>query len=340
MRLDSRRLTDSAARAARGAWKALPEGVTGSDAGVALRRHAARALTGGRLLDQRVVRTVEELDEVIAELEQAVRVSDDALRRGFASFRMEVDWNFPADPFSDGYRAAVLDLYEWLHGGPYATDNEMTAFNPDEALVKPFPYLTGNPQITGDYLVAVGHLVRTIGLGPGSRILELGAGWGNVALPLAQLGCSVTAVDVCPEFVDLMSARAEQLGLTTLNPRLGDYATLRATDGVEGPYDAIVFFESFHHAVDHNGLLESLNAITSPDGILVFGAEPIDKAFWQPWGPRLDGESLWAIRRNGWLELGFQTPYFLEALRRRGWKARLVACPGNVWGKVWVASRA
>jgi hypothetical protein len=33
----------------------------------------------------------------------------------------------------------------------------------------------------------------------------------------------------------------------------------------------------------------------------------------------MDGESLWAIRRNGWLELGFNEKYFEEALLRAGW---------------------
>jgi hypothetical protein len=50
-----------------------------------------------------------------------------------------------------------------------------------------------------------------------------------------------------------------------------------------------------------------------------FASEPIDDSFDVPWGLRLDGESLWAIRRNGWLELGFQESYFLRTLQHLGW---------------------
>ena len=40
-----------------------------------------------------------------------------------------------------------------------------------------------------------------------------------------------------------------------------------------------------------------------------------------PWGPRLDGLSLWSTRIHGWLELGFAAGYFSEALARTGWRA-------------------
>ncbi len=245
---------------------------------------------------------------------------------------------FPADPFSDAYRMAVLDLYEWLHGGLYEVSNEMTPFEMQAALAQPFPYLTSSPGVVGDYLIAIGHLVRTLDLGPGSRVLELGAGWGNVALPLARLGIEVTAVDVCPSFVELIRARAEREGLQ-VETRLADFSEIGELFGGERPFDAVVFFESFHHSADHNRLLRSLSTLVSRNGKLIFGAEPIERRFWQPWSLRLDGESLWAIRRNGWLELGFRQDYFLEALRRAGWGAQLVACPATRWGQVWVSTR-
>ena len=38
-----------------------------------------------------------------------------------------------------------------------------------------------------------------------------------------------------------------------------------------------------------------------------------------PWGPRLDGLSVWSTRTYGWLELGFDSDYFTTALSRLIW---------------------
>jgi hypothetical protein len=43
-----------------------------------------------------------------------------------------------------------------------------------------------------------------------------------------------------------------------------------------------------------------------------------------PWGPRLDGLSVWSSRTYGWLELGFDTRYFDAALARTGWSGHRV----------------
>ncbi len=78
----------------------------------------------------------------------------------------------------------------------------------------------------------------------------------------------------------------------------------------------MLFYEAFHHCDDHMRLLSLLHDVLEPGGRVFFAAEPITDAFPLPWGVRLDGESLWATRRSGWLELGFKESYFLSALRR------------------------
>lgn len=85
--------------------------------------------------------------------------------------------------------------------------------------------------------------------------------------------------------------------------------------------------------------MDMLDDIVAPGGAVLFAGEPISDSFPMPWGLRLDGESLWAIRRNGWLELGFSESYFIRALMRRGWlvtKHVLDACP---FGTIHVAHR-
>ena len=102
-------------------------------------------------------------------------------------------------------------------------------------------------------------------------------------------------------------------------------------------FDAIVFFESFHHCADHLRLLRSLGPALTPDGHVYFGAEPITPDFPVPWGLRTDGESLWAIRRNGWLELGFHPDYFRQALRQAGLVAEVHTSADLPWINVWDA---
>jgi len=272
---------------------------------------------------------------MLERLESAASVSDDELRRGFTSFCMELDTQMPPDPFSEEYRRSVLDLYEWLHGQPYATNHEHMVFDLEGHTQVPFPYATAGAATVGDYLMGVGHIIRTLDLAPKSRVLEFGAGWGHTTVALAQMGHQVTAIDIGPNFVELICARAAQVNVP-VDAVVGDFSLVHQLDRT---YDAVLFFESFHHCADHLDLLGGLDRVLAPRGRVVFAAEPIQKSMPVPWGLRLDGESLWAIRRNGWLELGFRRSYFLEALRRFGWQAERVSNGATRWGEIYVARR-
>ena len=82
-----------------------------------------------------------------------------------------------------------------------------------------------------------------------------------------------------------------------------------------------------------------MDHLVSRDGKLVFSAEPISDELPAPWCLRLDGESLWQIRRRGWLELGFQERYFIDTLGRFGWRAERWVCEHTPFGVVFVARR-
>jgi protein-L-isoaspartate O-methyltransferase len=249
---------------------------------------------------------------------------------------MELQLDLPPDPFSAEYRSKVFELYEWLHGRPYAPSNEATPFDVEAAADSPFPYVTHSAQTVGNHLMAVAHVIRTLDLPPGSRVVEFGPGWGNTTIALAQMGHDVTAIDIEPRFVQLIETRAERVH-ATVDARVGDFSMI---DDLDGRYDAVLFFESFHHCADHLALLAGLDRVVAPGGRVLFAAEPITEAFPAPWGLRFEGESVWAIRRNGWLELGFKESYFFEALGRFGWTAEAVVCPDTPWGIIYVARRA
>ncbi len=282
-----------------------------------------------------IITALAELDDKLRECDCAAAVSDDRLRALFATFRMNPPDGLPTDPFSRDYREFQMRLYQQIAGKGYSTANEATIFDVATAVRRPFPYATGSCVTLGEQLMAIGFLMRSMALAPHSRVLELGAGWGNTTLMLAELGHSVTALDIEPRFCELIRQRAAQrdLAIDVVN------ADFFWVENVRDRFDAVIFFESFHHTADHLRLLRALRQAVTPEGRLFFGAEPIQPDFPCPWGLRLDGQSLWSIRKHGWLELGFEDKYFAQALRQNGWFARRHAAADPGWLNVWEARR-
>ncbi len=78
-------------------------------------------------------------------------------------------------------------------------------------------------------------------------------------------------------------------------------------------------------------------------GFLVLGGEPIvptgSFAVPYPWGLRMDGLSLWYIRRHGWMELGFEEGYFRSLLEGMGWSVSFKSNRALPLMDVWMARR-
>ena len=159
----------------------------------------------------RTITNVDELDQILAECERAAQVSDDELRRVFQTFRMDVAAQLPPDPFSKDYANAQMALYERIAGRPYSTANEKSIFDAEAAVVRPFPYIASCP-VAGVHWGAIAFLLRNMALRPGARVLDVGAGWGNTTLALAQLGFEVTALDIEPRFCELIRERTRRAG--------------------------------------------------------------------------------------------------------------------------------
>ena len=276
-----------------------------------------------------------ELDAMLAECD--VAPDDDALRAIFSRFRMDPSmWTAAgaaADPLSGDYHAGQMALYQRISGHAYALGNEETPFDVEAAIRRPFPYSTGSVNTAGQHLVTIGQFLCCMDLPPGSRVLEFGPGWGNLTLALAALGYNVTAIDVEARFCTLIRERAARLGLS-LNVENADFSWVRS---VAEPFDAIVFFECFHHAADHLELLRTLHQALKPGGRVYLGAEPILADFPVPWGLRLDGQSLWSIRKFGWMELGFSDAYFERALEATGWRGTRCDLPAP---GTWILRRS
>ncbi len=289
----------------------------------------------------RIITTLEELDAQLLTVDEVGQQSDDALRQVLASFEFRVDISANPDPYSEAYRRQQHELYLKISGmESYSANNERSEnffADADEAARQPFPYYTRSPQTVGDQLMALGFIIKTMNLPSGSKILEFGPGWGNTTINLARMGYAVTAVDIEPNFLALIQSRAKMLHLSvkTICGNFSDAVDQESPD----KYDAVLFFESFHHCADHLKLIRDLGTMLKPGGIAVFASEPITDLFPVPWGLRLDGMSVWSTRRFKWLELGFKESYFRDTLARFGWKLTKHVCPDTPIGVIFVASR-
>jgi 2-polyprenyl-3-methyl-5-hydroxy-6-metoxy-1,4-benzoquinol methylase len=59
------------------------------------------------------------------------------------------------------------------------------------------------PSVAADLVRPIGAaLVESVGVGRGDRVLDVGAGTGNAAIPAARAGATVVASDLTPELLE------------------------------------------------------------------------------------------------------------------------------------------
>ncbi|MCK2240878.1 MULTISPECIES: cyclopropane-fatty-acyl-phospholipid synthase family protein [unclassified Crossiella] len=101
------------------------------------------------------------------------------------------------------------------------------------------------------------------GVGPGTRLLEIGTGWGALAIRAAERGAQVTSLTISPEQKRLAEQRIAAAGLSErITVRLQDYRE------AEGGYDAVVSVEMIE-AVGREFwpvYFSTLNRLTRPGG--------------------------------------------------------------------------
>ncbi len=96
-------------------------------------------------------------------------------------------------------------------------------------------------------------------LARGSRVLDVGGGTGNYAVPMTARGYTVTVADRSPE----MLAQAARKGLRVV---LADATDLPES---EASFDAVTMISMLHQVTDWRGALEEAKRVLSPGGLLV-----------------------------------------------------------------------
>lgn len=112
------------------------------------------------------------------------------------------------------------------------------------------------------------HVYHRLGLAPGSRVLDAGAGSGYVTIHMAEKGLNVHAVDITPIHLEDAQRNVEKHGLQDkVSVQLGNYHDL--SDFADGAFDGIYTMETFVHADDPLKVLRNFYRLLRSGGVLV-----------------------------------------------------------------------
>ncbi|HZC70958.1 MAG TPA: cyclopropane-fatty-acyl-phospholipid synthase family protein [Jatrophihabitans sp.] len=125
----------------------------------------------------------------------------------------------------------------------YDLSNELFKVFLDETMTYSSAIFAGDPAHSTDSLAdaqrrKIDRLLDAAGVGEGTRLLEIGTGWGELALRAAARGADVTTLTISTEQADLADERIAAAGMTDrITVLLQDYREVR------GRYDAVVSVE-------------------------------------------------------------------------------------------------
>ncbi|MCM8730474.1 protein-L-isoaspartate(D-aspartate) O-methyltransferase [Hephaestia sp. GCM10023244] len=105
----------------------------------------------------------------------------------------------------------------------------------------PLPIADGQ-TISQPYIVAA--MIEAAALGPGDRVLEVGAGSGYAAAVIGQIAARVIAIERHPALAEAAAMRLAALGYDNIAIRIGDGIT-GAADAA--PFDAIIVSAGARH---------------------------------------------------------------------------------------------
>ena len=125
---------------------------------------------------------------------------------------------------------AVLDAMQVVPREVFVPQNLADLAHADQ----PLPIGDGQ-TISQPYIVA--YMIAALGLKPGQKVMEIGAGSGYAAAVLAELGAEVFAIERIGKLVELASQNLKHAGYGRVSVRHGD-----GTEGwvEEAPFDAIL----------------------------------------------------------------------------------------------------
>lgn len=277
---------------------------------------------------------IEQLDEVASAF-----LNNDRRRWEGCSLQLPHWFDTHIDPGGSSYKKQMLRLWEAItqrSGYDPATNEDTPEIAGLDAIFRPAFFASGDTQFAGGQMMAMGHILMRSGINPGQRVLEYGAGFGLTALAFARLGAKVDTVDINPAFCKAVGTSSDRYEVD-LTPHVGEFGFNPA--GSANAYDLIFFYESFHHCLEFESLINKLPSLLTATGRVILAGEPIfdspcpDLPY--PWGFRLDWENVAVMRIRGWLELGFQKDFLLRKFSGAGFDCTIHRDPNSHWAQVY-----
>ena len=111
--------------------------------------------------------------------------------------------------------------------------------------------------------------VRSLGVTPGLKVLDLGCGDGTTALPAAQAGAEVLGVDIASNLVAAGNRRAEELGLANVRFEEGDATDLKSLG--DRRFDLVVSIFGAMFAPKPFDVAKEMVRVTKRGGRIVMG---------------------------------------------------------------------
>jgi ubiquinone/menaquinone biosynthesis C-methylase UbiE len=125
--------------------------------------------------------------------------------------------------------------------------------------------------------------VSKLGITKGMKVLDLGCGDGNTAIPEARLGADVSGVDIAANLVEAGNARAKAEGLTNITFREGDATDLGGLQ--DNTFDLVVSVFGAMFAPKPFDVAKEMVRVMRPGGRIVMGN-------WIPGDPTLVAQIL------------------------------------------------
>ncbi len=161
-----------------------------------------------------------------------------------------------------------------------------------------------------------------------TRILDVSAGIGTQALPLASIGYEVVARDLSPGATGRLRREAERRGLR-MDVAVSDMRDVSRS--TEGSFDAVISLDnSVPHLLTDAEIVSAfrgMSGLMAPEGIILISVRDYDAVDRSPtsihsYGERVRGDRRFRMRQEWeWYdESHYRTMMIVEESRRAGWE--------------------